>query len=185
MRRGLRLNSARMKIPFLRLLAVFVLSLGIAKAQDSSPELPPVPVAPSTPAKKQGTYDFQGDDVVEVLRNLARQAKISTLISSKVSGTITVRLEGKTPLEMIEIICDSKDLTFWQGKNGIYYIITPEERNAQLHILDNEQLPVALARFRKRYYDALIKEGFSKDAALKIVTSEQLPLGPLTLPTAH
>lgn len=35
-----------------------------------------------------------------------------------------------------------------------------------------------LAKFQKQHFDALVKEGFSQDDALKIVTSTQVPLMP-------
>ncbi|EHQ25670.1 hypothetical protein [Mucilaginibacter paludis] len=46
--------------------------------------------------------------------------------------------------------------------------------NAQLKIYSDPAITDQLARITKNYYDALIKAGFSMDAALKIITSKQL-----------
>ena len=71
---------------------------------------PPVPVTAATwravPARRRRTAralnEFQGDDVAQVLRLLARQAKISLVVSDKISDAqppmkVTMRLEDKTP----------------------------------------------------------------------------------------
>ena len=46
--------------------------------------------------------------------------------------------------------------------------------NAQLRTYSNPAITDQLAKIMKNYYDALIKVGFSEDAALKIITSKQL-----------
>ena len=43
-----------------------------------------------------GVREFQGDDVGQVLRLLARQAKINMVVSETVIGTVTMRLEDVT-----------------------------------------------------------------------------------------
>ena len=40
-----------------------------------------------------GVREFQGDDVGQVLRLLARQAKVNMVVSEAVTGTVTMRLE--------------------------------------------------------------------------------------------
>jgi type II secretory pathway component GspD/PulD (secretin) len=75
--------------------------------------------------------DFQGDPIDLVLRTLARQAKINIVVSDKVAttaGTVNMRIEDKTPKEAIEIIVESKGLVMDQGKGGVYYIKTTEEK---------------------------------------------------------
>src|ERR1043165_6627166 len=103
------------------------------------PPAPGVPGAPtdlSTPANgglaptATRTSDFQGDEISLVLRTLARQAHINVVISDKVqtaAGTVTMRIEDKTPKEAIEIIVASKGLIMDEDK-GVYFIKTPEER---------------------------------------------------------
>ena len=107
---------------------------------------PPPPVVPglsatpdlSAPANGVGglsptatrTSEFQGDEIGLVLRTLGRQAHINLVISDKVAtaaGTVTMRIEDRTPKEAIEIIVQSKGLTM-DDQNGVYYIKTPEER---------------------------------------------------------
>ncbi len=71
--------------------------------------------------------DFQGDDTGQVLRLLARQAKINLIVSSQVVGTINMRLEDATALQAIEVICQSQGYDFTQVK-GVYYVKTAAEK---------------------------------------------------------
>ncbi|HSI15776.1 MAG TPA: hypothetical protein VK961_27260 [Chthoniobacter sp.] len=98
-----------------------------------------VPGAPGTepgaatalPATAARLNDFQGDPIDLVLRTLARQAKMNIVVSDKVAqggGTVNMRIEDKTPKEAIEIIVESKGLVMDQGKGGVYYIKTGEEK---------------------------------------------------------
>jgi hypothetical protein len=45
-------------------------------------------------------------------------------------------------------------------------------------LFSDKDVPKLAARFAKRYYDALIKEGFTKQEALEIVTRMQYPTLP-------
>lgn len=79
--------------------------------------------------------DFQAEDVAQVLRLLARQAKINLIVSDKVESAqpplrVTMRLENKTPLEAIKIIADSKNLIV-DEKGDVYTIKTKEEKDAE------------------------------------------------------
>ena len=100
-----------------------------------TPGAPGTPDVPSTtnalPATAARLNDFQGDPIDLVLRTLARQAKMNIVVSDKVAtsgGTVNMRIEDKTPKEAIEIIVESKGLVMDQGKNGVYYIKTTEEK---------------------------------------------------------
>jgi type IV pilus secretin PilQ/predicted competence protein len=79
--------------------------------------------------------EFQGDDVAQVLRLLARQCKISLVVSDKISDAqppmkVTMRLEDKTPMEAIKIIVFAKGLILLE-KDGVYYVKTKEEKEAE------------------------------------------------------
>ena len=79
---------------------------------------PPQPAAPARLATETdasaaenggvGVREFQGDDVGQVLRLLARQAKINMVVSEAVAGTVTMRLEDVTALQAIAIIVKAK-----------------------------------------------------------------------------
>lgn len=107
-----------------------------APADAPVPGLPGGGTAPSTtdianlPSAGAAVHDFQGDEIGTVLRLLARQAKIPMVVSDRVQGTVTLRIEGKSPLEVIEIICTSKNLFLDQVK-GVYYVKTQEERASE------------------------------------------------------
>lgn len=86
----------------------------------------PVGLAPGTTR----VNEFQGDPIDLVLRTLAKQARINLVISDKVTaagGTVTMRLEDKSPKEAIEIIAQSKGLIM-DEVNGVYFVKTQEEK---------------------------------------------------------
>ena len=87
---------------------------------------PATTIAPTTGRLNE----FQGDEIGLVLRTLARQAKMNVVISDKVAtaaGTVTMRIEDRTPKEAIDIIVTSKGLVM-DELAGVYFIKTQEER---------------------------------------------------------
>ena len=79
--------------------------------------------------------EFQGDDVAQVLRLLARQCKISLVVSDKISDAqppmkVTMRLEDKSPMDAIKIIVYAKGLVLVE-KDGVFYVKTKEEKDAE------------------------------------------------------
>ena len=98
-----------------------------------APGAPAVPAtgAPALPPSAARLNDFQGDPIDLVLRTLARQAKMNIVVTEAVAttgGTVSMRLEDKSPREAIEIIVDSKGLIMDEGKNGVYIIKTAAEK---------------------------------------------------------
>jgi len=94
-----------------------------------APGLDPM-AAPGLPPTATRVNEFQGDPIDLVLRTLARQAKINLVISDKVTaagGTVTMRIEDKTPREAIEIIIQSKGLVL-DELNGVFFVKTQEEK---------------------------------------------------------
>jgi len=79
--------------------------------------------------------EFEGDDVAQVLRLLARQCKISLVVSDKISESqppmkVTMRLEDKSPMDAIKIIVRAKGLIMDQ-QDTVYYVKTKEEKDAE------------------------------------------------------
>jgi len=72
-----------------------------------------------------GVREFQGDDIGQVLRLLARQSKVNMVVSDAVTGTVTMRLEDVTALQAISIIVKAKGL-FMDKIDSVYYIKTPQ-----------------------------------------------------------
>lgn len=95
---------------------------------------PPVdtaaPAGASANAGGARAREFQGDDVGQVLRLLARQAKVNLIVSPQVVGTINMRLEDVTALQAIETICQAQGYDLTQNK-GVYYVKTPAEKAAE------------------------------------------------------
>ncbi len=105
--------------------------------QPQSGPAPAIPgtIAPPAPGAPVGgtirtVNEFQGDDVGAVLRLLARQAGINVVISDQVQGTITMRLEGLSPLEAIKVVVTSKGLLIDQVDN-VYYVKTIAEKQRE------------------------------------------------------
>jgi type IV pilus assembly protein PilQ len=92
-----------------------------------------------------GVREFQGDDVGAVLRLLARQAKINMVVSEKVAGTVTMRLEDVTALQAVAIIVKAKGL-FMANIDNVYYVKTGEERTDEPTESDNYQFSYARAK---------------------------------------
>ncbi len=119
-----------MKHPFLLVFAFLSFTAITASAkpkQNSSAATtgttiaPPVESVNVSPYKVR-THEFQGDDISLVLRTLARQAGQNVVISNDVKGTVTMRLENKTPWEAFNIVASTKQLTVDQDKSGVYVV---------------------------------------------------------------
>jgi type IV pilus secretin PilQ/predicted competence protein len=95
-----------------------------------------------------GVREFQGDDVGQVLRLLARQSKINMVVSEAVVGTVTMRLEDVTALQAIAIIVKAKGL-FMDQIDNVYYIKTAAERTAEPTESDSYQFSYARAEIVK------------------------------------
>jgi type IV pilus assembly protein PilQ len=92
-----------------------------------------------------GVREFQGDEVGQVLRLLARQAKINMVVSEAVTGTVTMRLEDVTALQAIAIIVKAKSL-FMDQIDNVYYIKTGAERTAEPTESDSYQFSYGRAK---------------------------------------
>lgn len=97
----------------------------------------PVAVDPAAPTSLVesggvGVREFQGDDVGQVLRLLARQAKINMVVSDQIppGSSVTMRLENVTALQAIDIIAQSKGLIL-KKLNDVYYVKTTAEQEKE------------------------------------------------------
>ena len=92
-----------------------------------------------------GVREFQGDEVGQVLRLLARQAKVNMVVSEAVTGNVTMRLEDVTALQAISIIVKSKGL-FMDKIDNVYYVKTATERTAEPTESDSYQFSYSRAK---------------------------------------
>src|SRR5437868_5321529 len=106
---------------------------------------PPVATDTATESGGVGVREFQGDDVGQVLRLLARQAKINMVVSDQVTGTVTMRLEDVTALQAIAIIVKAKGL-FMDQIDHVYYIKTATEKTAEPTESDSYQFSYSRAK---------------------------------------
>ena len=100
---------------------------------------------PATESGGVGVREFQGDDIGQVLRLLARQAKVNMVVSDAVTGTVTMRLEDVTALQAISIIVKAKGL-FLDKIDNVYYIKTGAEKTAEPTESDSYQFSYARAK---------------------------------------
>src|SRR5437870_5423323 len=107
--------------------------------------IPPVAADTATESGGVGVREFQGDDVGQVLRLLARQAKINMVVSDQVTGTVTMRLEDVTAVQAIAIIVKAKGL-FMDQIDHVYYIKTPAEKTAEPTESDSYQFSYSRAK---------------------------------------
>ncbi|MEP6821928.1 MAG: secretin N-terminal domain-containing protein, partial [Chthoniobacterales bacterium] len=101
--------------------------------------------APAVDTGGVAVREFQGDEVGQVLRLLARQAKVNMVVSEAVAGTVTMRLENVTALQAVEIIAKSKSL-YVDKIDGVYYVKTAAERTAEPTASDSYQFSYARAK---------------------------------------
>ena len=106
---------------------------------------PPAAADSVTESGGVGVREFQGDDVGQVLRLLARQAKVNMVVSDQVTGTVTMRLEDVTALQAIAIIVKAKGL-FLDQIDHVYYIKTPAEKTAEPTESDSYQFSYSRAK---------------------------------------
>jgi type IV pilus secretin PilQ/predicted competence protein len=107
--------------------------------------VPPAAAESAIESGGVGVREFQGDDVGQVLRLLARQAKVNMVVSDQVTGTVTMRLEDVTALQAIAIIVKAKGL-FMDQIDHVYYIKTPAEKTAEPTESDSYQFSYSRAK---------------------------------------
>jgi len=130
-----------------------------------------------TPALPRQTFEFQGEEIGLVFRQLAKQAGISLVVSDKVQGTVTMRMENETANRALEVIVDSKGLLM-DEKEGVFFIRTPEERSrepisSQLQYAATH-LAEPVAQFKGHYYKSLVQEGIPPNLAEEMVRQETI-----------
>lgn len=147
-----------------------------ARSQTPEPSPPTTPAAASETATPGGkrAREFQGDDLAQVLRLLARQAKISLMIDEGIKGTINVRLENVSALEAIEAIVHLYKLTMTRDDRGIYYLTPPDTVEAVLDLLAKPETASRVAAFKHNLYAALVKEGFTAEEAIQVMNESDL-----------
>jgi len=184
---------------FLLSFCASLLAIAFAHAEPKSKKQAASPIEAPTQIDRQ-LFEYQSDDISLVLRTLARQAKINIVIDNRISGTVMMRLEDKTPREAIDIVATAKELIV-DKRDGIFYVrpknppqdgaSETKERSFEaaiteaftpalaklfdsaLDYLARPETAQKLAKAKKQLYDALIAEGFTKDEAFRIILTNQ------------
>ena len=182
-------------------LVMFLLTSLVAVQPRAHGEPPPPAAQADGPAAGGARVrEFQGDDVGQVLRLLARQAKIDLVVAEAVKGNISLRLENKTAMDAIEIIVHANKLAMTKDDKGVYYVepaaakvsaeseaenndddmdkavpaATGEDAaNAALDFLAKPETAQRIARYKRNLYNALLREGFNVEQAVQIVAADR------------
>ncbi len=80
----------------------------------------------------RGLYDFKDDDISLALRVLARQGNFEIIIASKITGTVTLRVDKKTSREVFDMIAATKHLVVTE-RDGILYVRTKGSARPPTH----------------------------------------------------
>lgn len=122
------------------------------------------------PVEEVKVIEYVGEDLKEVLKKLAAIAGLDPVIAPDVSGLLSLQLKDKKPREVITIIGRVHGLQV-DELDGVLYVrpLRPEEKTAR-----------RIARAKRVLYEALIAERFTKEEALRIITScSELNLPPM------
>ncbi len=158
-----------------RLLILICLSgvrpMASGQTADPAPSVSPATPAEASPSGGKRAREFQGDDLGQVLRLLARQAKISLMIDDAIKGSVNVRLENASAMETIEAIVHQYKLAMTKDEKGVYFLSPPDPNDAALDLLAKPETANRIAAYVRHFYLALAKEGFTPEESLRIVTA--------------
>ena len=119
-------------------------------------------------------FEAAGENLPDALRRLARAANKALILTDGVvhsGGTVTFRIENKTPLETIQIIIDSKGLIY-DEVDGVLTIRTAAERRREPFERAAPRWIKEMSEFKGSYYAELIKAGVPDETARQLVLSE-------------
>ncbi len=122
--------------------------------------------------------EFQNAPLADALLQLGREAKVHLVLDDGVAGTVTIRFESASPMEALRVLAESKGLVLSESSagGGIYFVVTSQTQAQRLGALDSPAFPAAVARYKRRLFEALRHEGFSDQQALAIVAAERTPV---------
>ena len=136
---------------------------------EATPTASPAVQAESPSAGGRRIREFQGDDLGQVLRLLARQAKISLLVDDAIKGNVDARLENSSAMEAIEALVRQYKLSMVKDDKGVYYLTPRDAADTVLDAIAKPETANRVAAYLHNLYTALIKEGFEPDESMQIV----------------
>jgi type II secretory pathway component GspD/PulD (secretin) len=132
--------------------------------------------SPQSPASK--LIEFRDAPLADALNQLGRDAKVRLILDESIVGTVTIRYESTSPMEALRLLAEVNGLGLSEvGTGSDIYLVIPVQQLAQkLGALDNPAFPAAVARYKRRLFEALRREGFSEQQALTIVAADRTPI---------
>lgn len=161
-----------MKNPLAGLCVLFSLCCLLLAAPGQAEE--PAPAAQGEHQAEAGgvrARELQGDDLQQVLRLFARQAKISLIVGEAVKGNVSMRLENASAMDAIETVVHSNHLSMTKDDKGVYYVNVPDPAEAALTVIAKPETADRIAAYVHNLHAALVKQGFAPVEALQIVTA--------------
>jgi type II secretory pathway component GspD/PulD (secretin) len=125
------------------------------------------------------SYEFRGEDLPEVLKTLAKQGGFPMVMSeriSKLGQEVTIRVENKTPRELVRIMGMAYDLIV-DELDGVTYVKTRAELTisnhsgyeAELEYRARPETAHKIAQAHRALFEALLEEKFTREEALRLV----------------
>jgi len=135
----------------------------------------PLAADPSQVAPK--VIEFKAVPIADALRQLAKGAGIKLVIDDAIKDTVTIRLDDASPMDALQIIVQAKNLYLNESRvGGFYFVESPRTHALKLGDLESGVFPEAIARYKRRLFEALRREGFNDEQALTIVAAERTPV---------
>lgn len=145
---------------------VLLFAAPLASAQVPAPIEPPTALDSSVPPSKKAVpdqrvvHEYAGDEIADVLQDLAKKAGIPVFIRSTVQGTATLRLENRTAREVLDVIVQANNLVIGEN-DGVYYIDTVD--GLYKRATERATFPAKLM------LDAYRDKGFTRAEAMKLI----------------
>jgi hypothetical protein len=136
-------------------------------------------------SKPSRVFAFEEKEVAEIFRMLAREIGMNLVVSEQIVNerpTVTLRIEGKSPREVLEILTKANALQM-DEMDGVFYV---KRRNDQIRrdigyrewVLEYEARPDAarkVAKAKRALFEALLAAKFTREEALQLVIANEEP----------
>jgi len=154
------------------------------------------PIAPDQPRN----YAFEEVSVVEIFRQLARDAVINLQMDERVDGNMSIQLEEVTPMEAIQKVALERDYQLSLRNYSLFVANPPDpvpnkpieaaEKTAETAAAQPQvsevlmmlktaardpEMADAAADFHWNFFQALLERGFTSDQAMQILIGTSLP----------
>jgi hypothetical protein len=129
-----------------------------SSSASSSPVILEPTIAKALPSTAARDFDIKAENLEQLLRSLARLAKMNLVVEPGMNRAVTFRIENKSPREMIDILCVAEQLQM-DELNGVSYIKHS----------DGPPIPPGVAMSTKVMLDAYLAKGFTRAESIQLL----------------